>query len=226
VLKFSRAGQFIMQIGHAGKVGDSNSTDTLNRPTAIDVDTAANEVYVADGLTNRRIIVFDAQTGTYKRHWGAYGTKPDDGSGAPYDPAAAPAKQFSAPSCVKLSKDGMVYVCDRKNNRIQVFQKDGKFVKEGVVAKATLGEGAAWDVAFSRDPGQRFIYVADGQDQKIVVIRRDTLEVVTTIGEGGRWPGHFYGVSSVALDSKGNLYTGETFEGKRVQKFVAQGGGR
>ena len=226
VLKFSRSGQFVMQIGHAGKTGDSNSTDALNRPTAIDVDTAANEVYVADGLTNRRIVVFDAQTGAYKRHWGAYGAKPDDANLAAYDPAAAPAKQFNAPSCVKLSKDGMVYVCDRKNNRIQVFQKDGKFVKEGIVSKATLGEGAAWDVAFSRDPQQQFLYVADGQDQKVFLLRRDTLEVVTNFGDGGRWPGYFYGVGSVALDSKGNVYTGETFEGKRLQKFVAQGGGR
>jgi len=226
ILKFSRAGKFLMQIGHAGKTGDSNSPDALNRPTAVAVDTAANEVYVADGLTNRRIVVFDAETGAYKRHWGAYGQKPDEAGPAAYDPAAAPAKQFNAPSCVELSKDGLVYVCDRKNNRIQVFQKDGKFVKEGIVSKTTRGEGAAWDVAFSHDPQQRYVYVADGQDQKILVMRRDTLEVVTSFGDGGRWPGHFYGVGSVALDSKGNVYTGETFEGKRLQKFVAQGGGR
>ena len=215
-----------MQIGHAGKTGDSNNTEALNRPTAMDVDVAANEVYVADGLTNRRVVVFDAQTGAYKRHWGAYGAKPDDGEMGAYEAGAAPAKQFRAPSCVKLSKDGMVYVCDRKNNRIQVFKKDGKFVKEGVVSKATLGEGAAWDVAFSGDPQQQFLYVADGQDQKVFILRRDTLEVVTSFGDGGRWPGYFYGVGSVALDSKGNVYTGETFEGKRLQKFVAQGGGR
>jgi len=226
VLKFSRTGQFLLQIGHAGKIGDSNSTEGLNRPTAIDVDVAANEVYIADGLTNRRIVVFDAQTGAYKRHWGAYGEKPDDGEMGPFQAGAAPAKQFRAPSCVELSKDGLVYVCDRKNNRIQVFQKNGRFVKEGVISKATLGEGAAWDVAFSRDPQQQFLYVADGQDQKVFVLRRDTLEVVSSFGEGGRWPGHFYGVGSVALDSKGNVYTGETFEGKRLQKFVAQGGGR
>jgi DNA-binding beta-propeller fold protein YncE len=112
-----------------------------------------------------------------------------------------------------------VYVCDRRNNRIQVFQKDGKFVKEAVVSKATRGEGAVWDLAFSRDPQQRYVYVADGQDQKVFVLQRDTLATLSSIGSGGRWPGHFYGVGSVAVDSKGNVYTGENLEGKRLQKF-------
>src|SRR5207237_4714459 len=113
-------------------------------------------------------------TGAYKRHWGAYGEKPDDARLGPYDPNAPAAKQFRGVSCVKLSKDGTVYVCDRQNDRIQVFQKDGKFVKEGMVAKNTLGEGSVWDLAFSSDAQQQFVYVADGQNKKVPIVRSET----------------------------------------------------
>jgi DNA-binding beta-propeller fold protein YncE len=226
VLKFSRTGQFLLQIGHAGKVEGSDSKTGLNRPASVRVDATTNEVYVADGIGNHRVVVFDAETGVYKRHWGAYGEKPDDGSLGPYDPSAALAKQFRIVSCAAISKDGLVYVCDRQNDRIQVFQKDGKFVKEAFVSKTTLGDGSAWDIAFSNDPQQRFVYVADGHDKKVFVLSRDTLEVVSSFGDGGRMPGQFYGVGSIAVDSNGNVYTGETYEGKRVQKFVYKGVGR
>jgi len=220
VLKFSRTGKFLLQIGRAGKVEGSDSKASLNRPAAVRVDAATNEVYVADGFGNRRVVVFDADTGAYKRHWGAYGEKPDDASLGPYDPHAPAAKQFRTVSCVANAKDGLVYVCDRQNNRIQVFQKDGMFVKEAFVSKTTLGDGSVWDIAFSQDPQHRFLYVADGHDKKIFILRRDTLEVVSSFGAGGRMPGQFYGVGSIAVDSKGNIYTGETYEGKRVQKFI------
>ena len=223
VIKFSRTGQFLLQIGHAGKVEDSDSKTALNRPASVRVDPAANEVYVADGFGNHRVVVFDAETGAYKRHWGAYGEKPDDSSLAPYDPTAPPAKQFRTVSSVAIAKDGLVYVCDRQNDRIQAFQKDGKFVKEAFVSKTTLGDGSVWDIAFSRDPQQRFLYIADGHDKRVIVVRRDTLETVSSFGDGGRLPGQFYGVGSIAVDSKGNVYTGETYEGKRVQKFVYKG---
>jgi DNA-binding beta-propeller fold protein YncE len=212
-----------VQIGHAGAAGGSDNQTSLNRPAAASVDPAGNEIYVADGFGNHRVVVFDAVTGAFKRLWGAYGDKPTDADPGRYDPNAMPAKQFRTVSCVKLSKDGLAYVCDRQNDRIQVFQKDGKFVKEGFVSKATLGDGSVWDLAFSNDPQQRFIYVADGQDKKVFVLRRDTLEVVDSFGDGGRLPGYFYGVGSIAVDSKGNVYTGETYEGKRVQKFVYKG---
>jgi DNA-binding beta-propeller fold protein YncE len=221
VLKFDKTGKFVLQIGKAGNTQGSDSTTGFNRPGALAVDSAANELYVADGFGNRRIAVFDANTGAFKRSWGAYGEKPSDTDPGAYDPNAAPSKQFRTLSCVELSKDGMVYVCDRQNNRIQVFQKDGKFVKEGIVSKNTTGDGAVWDVAFSSDPQQRYLYVADGHDKKVFVLDRSTLQPTgTTIGSGGRYPGQFYGVGSVAVDSRGNLYTGETYEGKRVQKFV------
>jgi hypothetical protein len=226
VLKFAGDGRFLLQIGKPGQTGDSNSTSGLNRPTAVDVDAAANEVYVADGMANRRIVVFDAESGAYKRHWGAYGARPDDGDPGPYDPSAAPAKQFRVPACVKISKDGFVYVCDRRNDRIQVFRKDGTFVKEAFIARETRGEGSVWAIAFSNDPQQRSLYVADGSNQKIWVLRRDTLDAPTSFGAGGRWPGHFYGVGSVAVDSAGNVYTGEAYEGKRVQKFTRAGAAR
>ncbi|HLG15703.1 MAG TPA: hypothetical protein VJH03_14550 [Blastocatellia bacterium] len=219
VIKFSRTGQFLLQIGHAGKVEPSDSKSGFNRPAGIRVDPAANELYVADGLGNHRVAVFDAETGAYKRHWGAYGDKPDDAAVGPYDPNAPPAKQFRNVTCAAVSKDGLVYVCDRQNDRIQVFQRDGRFVREAFVSKTTLGDGSVWDIAFSHDPQQRFIYVADGHDKKVFVVRRETLEVVTSFGDGGRMPGQFYGVGSIAVDSKGNVYTGETYEGKRVQKF-------
>jgi DNA-binding beta-propeller fold protein YncE len=128
-------------------------------------------------------------------------------------------------SCVRIARDGLVYVCDRQNNRVQVFRKDGTFVKEAFVSKTTLGDGAVWDAAFSPDPQQRYVYVADGQDQKVFVLLRDTLAVVSSFGSGGRYPGSFFGVGSIAVDSKGNVYTGETYEGKRLQRFEFKGTG-
>ena len=154
--------------------------------------------------------MFDATTGAYKRQWN--GTGPD-----------AP---FANVTCVKVAKDGTVYVCDRGHNRVEAFDKTGKFLGQGVVAPQTKGTGSVWDLALSRDPQQQFIYVADGHDQKIFILRRDTLEIVGSFGDGGRYPGTFYGVGSVAVDSRGNVYTGENLEGKRVQKFVVKAGGR
>jgi len=223
VLKFSRDGKFLLEIGQPGQIGGSSSKTALNRPSGFAFDAAANEVYVADGIENRRVVVFDSQTGGYKRQWGAYGQAANDAPSGAYDPTRPPEKQFNAVSCVKLAADGLVYVCDRRNDRIQVFKKDGTFVKEASVSKSTLGEGAAWDLAFSPDPQQRFLYVADGSDQKVWVLRRETMDIVSSVGAGGRWPGHFYGVGSIAVDSNGNLYTGETYEGKRLQKFLFKG---
>lgn len=226
VLKFTRAGKFLLQIGKPGQMGDSSSRTALNRPMAVAVDVPANEVYVADGAISRRIVVFDATTGAYKRHWGAYGAAPDDADIGPYDPGAPLAKQFRTVSCVEISRDGLVYVCDRQNNRIQVFRKDGTFVTETIVSKTTHGDGSVWDVAFSHDPKQQFVYVADGQDQKVFVLARTSLQVVSEFGGGGRYPGYFFGVGSVAVDAKGTVYTGENLEGKRLQRFVLKGGTR
>jgi len=223
VLKFTGDGKFLMQIGAAGKTAGSNDTKLLGKPAHMELDAAANEIYIADGYGNRRVIVFDAATGAYKRHWGAYGAKPDDANIGDYDPAAPPAKQFRTVHCAIVSKDRFVYVCDRVNDRVQVFRTDGTFVKEAFFETKTIRSGSVWDMAFSRDPQETYIYQVDGVNEEVRVLRRDTLEVVTTFGDGGRQPGQFYGVHNVALDSKGNLYTTETYRGQRVQKFTYKG---
>ena len=224
VLKFTQAGKLLLQIGRSKKSGGSNDIENLNRPAKLFVEQTTNELYVADGYGNKRVAVFDADTGKYKRHWGAYGNKPDDANLGRYDPDAPPAQQFRNPvHCAEVSKDGLVYVCDRVNDRIQVFKKDGTFVKEVFVAKRTLGDGSVWDIAFSKDPQQRFIYLADGANEKIYVIQRDSMEILTSFGDGGRQPGQFYAVHSIATDSKGNIYTTETYRGQRVQRFMYKG---
>src|SRR5882672_8926142 len=242
ILKFTKDGKFLLQVGKkgarrkagaaagnqegqtAGFVGGSNDTMNFGRVAKIFVDAKANEAYIADGYLNKRVAVLDADTGKMKRYWGAYGNKPDDAPMGNYDPKAPPAKQFRNPvHCVERSNDGLIYVCDRQGDRVQVFQPDGKFVKEGFYAKETLASGSAWDIAFSKDPGQRFMFLADGQNEKVRIILRETLEEISNFGDGGRQPGQFYGVHSIASDSKGNLYTTETYEGKRVQKFVYKG---
>jgi len=224
VLKFTQSGKFLMQIGHAGKSKGSNDVDNLKGPAKLFVDPKTDELYVADGYGNHRVIVFDAETGKYKRHWGAYGNKPDDTNLGPYKPDDPPAQQFRNPvHCAELSNDGLLYVCDRPNDRIQVFKPDGTFVKEVIIAKNTRGDGSVWDIAFSKDPQQKYIYLADGANEKIYVMLRDTLEILTSFGDGGRQPGQFYAVHSIASDSKGNIYTTETYRGQRVQKFVYKG---
>jgi DNA-binding beta-propeller fold protein YncE len=198
--------------------------DSFGGPAGFSFDAKANEAYVADGTRNHRVAVIDMTTGAIKRFWGAYGEKPNDADTAKYEPGGAAPKQFGSPVlCAKLSNDGLVYVCDTQNDRIQVFKKDGSFVKEKVIAPTTRGTGSVWDVAFSRDPKQRFIYVADGSNMKVHVLDRESLDELTAFGDGGRQPGQFYAVHSVATDSKGNLYTVETFEGKRIQKFNYRG---
>lgn len=244
LLKFTRQGRFLMQIGRQGQGRGSNDTENLGAAANLELDKAANELYVADGYVNHRVIVFDATTGAYKRHWGAYGNRPDDGwftrqgeklpgpfSGAAqnevkpsqYDPNGPPAPQFRIVHAVRISKDGLVYVCDRTNDRLQVFRKDGTFIREKVIAKDTFGSGSVWDVVFSTDPQQRFIYINDGTNQLIYVLDRQSLEIVSTFGGHGHMAGQFYGAHVMAGNSKGDLFIGETYEGKRLQKFVYAG---
>ena len=241
ILKFTRQGRFLMQIGHQGKNGGSNDTRNLGGAANMVVDRAANELYVADGYVNHRVIVFDTETGAYKRHWGAYGKKPDDSyfqqsgerlpspfSGAvqnenkpsQYDPNGPPPPQFRIVHAVRIANDGLVYVCDRTNDRLQVFHKDGTFVREKFIAKDTFGSGSVWDVGFSTDPQQTYLFVPDGTNQQVYVLRRTSLQIVGTFGGAGHWAGQFYGAHNLAVDSKGNLYITETYEGKRVQKFT------
>ncbi len=224
ILKFSRAGEFLMQIGEPGLPVNSASRDHFGRVAKISFDAQANEAYLADGYANKRVAVLDLATGEFKRYWGAYGNPPSDENLGPYDPSAPPAQQFRNPvHCAEPSNDGLVYVCDRANDRIQVFRADGSFVTEKIIAPMTLGDGSTWDIAFSRDPEQKYMYVADGKNMKVYVMDRASLEILTTFGDGGRQPGLFFAVHSIATDSQGNIYTTETYEGKRVQKFVYMG---
>jgi DNA-binding beta-propeller fold protein YncE len=244
VLKFTRQGAFLLQIGRKGQSKGSNDIANLGGAANVTVDREANEVYVADGYVNHRVIVFDAMTGAYRRHWGAYGKKPDDAyftqagerlpspfSGAvqhenrpsQYDPEGPPPPQFRIVHAVRIARDGLVYVCDRTNDRIQVFRKDGTFVAEKFIARQTLGSGSVWDIGFSTDPAQTFLVVPDGTNQQVYILRRDTLEVVSGFGQGGHWAGQFYGAHNLAIDLDGNLFIGETYEGKRVQKFSYRG---
>ncbi|MBV8818372.1 MAG: hypothetical protein JO022_08435 [Acidobacteriaceae bacterium] len=224
VLKFTQEGKFLMQIGKPGQSKGSNDTENLKGAAKMFVDPKTDELYVADGYGNHRVIVFDAETGKYKRHWGAYGHKPDDAPLGRYNPADPPAQQFRNPvHCAELSADGLLYVCDRPNDRIQVFKPDGSFVKEVFIAKNTLGDGSVWDIAFSKDPQQKYVYLADGANEKVYIILRETMEVLTSFGDGGRQPGEFYAVHSIATDSKGNIFTTETYRGQRIQKFLYKG---
>jgi DNA-binding beta-propeller fold protein YncE len=203
---------------------NSAAMNTFGGPAGFSFDMKAHEAYVADGFRNHRVAVIDMHSGVIKRYWGAYGKKPDDAAATRYAPGTMP-RQFGQVRCAELSKDGMLYVCDATNDRIQVFRKDGSFVKEKSVAPKTLGSGSVWAIAFSRDPRQKYVYVADGMNMKIHVLDRQTLDELASFGDGGRQPGEFYAPDGVATDSKGNLYTVETYEGKRVQKFNYKGTG-
>ena len=225
ILKFAPDGKFLLQIGRAGQSKGSNDTQNLGAPAGIDVDDAANEVYVADGYRNRRVIVFDATTGAYKRHWGAYGNKPDD----TYDfggrylrklTASGPLPtQFHTPvHCAKVSKDGLVYVCDRTNGRVQVFRKDGTFVKEFLIFPRVTA-----DLGFSADAEQRFMYVTDFIHEKVWILRRADGTILGSFGRPGHYGGAFTIAHSLAVDRNGHIYVTESLEGKRVQRFLFKG---
>ena len=235
-------------------------------PAGLFVDDAAHEIYIADGYLNNRVVVYNSDTGAFKRGWGAYGiplsqvtndieggdrglglSEPRDrlpaearSAGAksvpPYSSKTGiipiykagdpPDKQFRSPvHCAAKSTDGLVYVCDRHNNRIQVFTPEGKFIKEFFLRTATLGNGSTWYVLFSPDKAQKYLYVVDGENNHIWTMRRSDGVVVSSFGRSGRMAGQFHEVHSIAMDSKGNLYTGEVAGGERIQKFVPQPGG-
>jgi DNA-binding beta-propeller fold protein YncE len=220
ILKFTLDGKFLMQIGRSGQSKGSNDTANLGSPADINVDVAAREVYVADGYRNRRVIVFDSMTGAYKRHWGAYGKPPSDEMTPPYDPARPPSAQFGQPvHCVRLANDGLLYVCDRTNDRFQVFRKDGTFVSESFFEKDTRLNGSVSELAFSPDREQSFLFMVDGVNNEMRIVDRATSAVLSRIGRPGRFAGQFHVVHNVAADAQGNVYTTEVNTGQRIQKF-------
>ena len=218
ILKFTSKGQFLMQIGHAGPSEGSLSKTQLGRPAHMEMDVKAREIYVADGYQNRRVIVFDADTGVFKRLWGAFGKPPQDGQFPNYVPQAP---YFGNPvHCVRLMRDETVMVCDRSNNRIQVFTKAGEFIRQMVFEPSTQGSGSVWDMVVSEDAAQTFMLIADGTNNEVRIARRDSGEVLGVFGRSGRQAGDFHWVHNIASDREGNLYTSEVDTGKRVQKFI------
>jgi DNA-binding beta-propeller fold protein YncE len=252
VLKFAPDGKLLLQVGQPSFAPQNNKdTSILGAPTAMAFDDAANEVYIADGMMNKRIVVYDMNTGEFKRGWGAYGIPLDqiDNSdpaekelptGRLRDASISPPKQFRIPTSIAISDEGIVYVTDQMNNRIQAFTKQGKFVKEMFVAPKTGGNGSAWGLAVSRDPKQSFLFVADGNDGVIRILDRQDGTDLGTLGSKGRNAGQFSNPAFVAVDSQRTLYTGEVnfprswdggqasrtgipdTPGGRVQKFVPE----
>jgi hypothetical protein len=223
LLKFTREGKFLQQFGKPGSRGGSADTTNMGQPANLTVDPISNEVYVADGYGNRRVIVIDADTFAFKRMWGAYGNKPDDTPLGPYNPDAPPAQQFRLPHNISISRDGFVYVADRPNNRIQVFRKDGTYVKETFVAKRTLLQGAASGFALSSDPQQRFLYMIDGANHHVWILERQSLKVIARFGQQGLFGGSLNIPHAIAVDGRGNIYVGENFDARRFQRFLNKG---
>jgi DNA-binding beta-propeller fold protein YncE len=218
LLKFSTDGKFLKQFGKIAPITNSLDTTQLGRPASVAIDPAANELFIADGYANHRVIVLDADTLGFKRMWGAYGKPPTDLKLPNFNPRSP---QFANPvHCVKIANDGLVYVCDRENDRIQVFHKDGSFVKEFPVRPETRGTGTVYDIAFWPDKNQTYMIVADGADGEAVILRRDDGKEVGFFGHYGRQVGEFHNIHQIVADSRGNIYTGEVSTGMRVQKFA------
>jgi hypothetical protein len=231
VLKFSPAGKLLLEIGHPSKAPINNQDTTiLGGPSSIQVNELEHEVFIADGYMNKRIVVYDSVTGVFKRGWWPYGVPLDqidnkpqlayDHTAPAFDPNGPPPKDFRGPLVgMRLSADGLLYVSDRTNNRIQVFSKSGKFVQEFFVAKSTLGEGVPWAMAFSHDKAQKHLFVGDGMGNVIWVLNRKDGSVAGMIGHKGHNGGQFDKIDGLALDSDGNLYTSEVHYNNRVQRF-------
>jgi NHL repeat-containing protein len=222
LLKFTHQGKFLQQFGKPGMSGGNADTKNLGSPANLTVDDISQEIYIADGYGNRRVIVLDANTLMFKRMWGAYGNKPDINN-APFNPDALPDRQFRLPHNISISRDGFVYVADRPNNRIQVFRKDGTFVKETFIARRTFLSGAASGFALSPDPQQRFLYMIDGANHHVWILERESMKVIARFGQQGLYGGALNVPHAIAVDSKGNIYVGENFDARRFQRFLYKG---
>jgi DNA-binding beta-propeller fold protein YncE len=225
VMKFTRTGEHVLTIGAYDENAGSRDTRLLGGPAGIWVDPTTNEAFIADGYRNRRVVVFDGETGEYLRHWGSYGEPPDDDYEYDYEgrrEESEPPRQFSTVHGITGSGDGKIYAADRRGNRIQVFEQDGTFVAEKTIAPLTRASGSAFVIVLSPDPEQTWLYLADGTNHKVWVFRRADLEIVGEFGRGGRQVGQFLRPHGMSVDSSGNLYVGEASTGRRVQKFVAR----
>jgi hypothetical protein len=219
VLKFTTDGKFVKEIGRRGPLTSSTDLSQFGLVAALTLDAQANEIYAADGYGNHRVAVLDGNSGEIKRVWGAYGRPPTDDNLPAYNPDSP---QFANPvHCIALANDGLVYVCDRSNNRVQVFHKDGSFVQQFAFDANTRGSGSTWGLAFSPlDRQQNYLMLIDGTNNVLETVRRKDGVVVGSYGRPGRNAGEFHWVHVGAFDSKGIFYTGEVDTGKRLQKLV------
>jgi len=249
ILKFTTDGEFVMQIGRAGQSDGNLDTQNVNRAADAYVYPPTNELFVADGYGNRRIIVFDAETGEFKRMWGAFGSHPTDPTEGEILDESNP-QHFNLVHGVRVSNDGLVYVSDRRGMRFQVFTVDGEYVDQVMIGRTDVGpEGledrlletahgrpvpdlietvatarqSASRSAFSPDPEQRYLYIAERSRQEVVVFDRETLEPLSSFGRVGDRPGEFYILHDMVTDPAGNLYTAEVNVGARAQKFSFSG---
>ena len=224
ILKYTTAGKFVMQIGKSGASTGNLDTENVHQATDVFVDTRAKEVYAADGYGNKRVVVFDSETGKFKRMWGAFGNPPPAtfaanaaGPQAQTTPDGPP--EFGLPHAIKVSRDGVVYVADRINNRIQLFTREGKFTKQVRVTADGTTVPVPAGFAFSPDAGQRYLYVVDSGLMRVVLFERATMNQIGAIGMKGKGAGEFDIVHHIAVDSKGTLYTAEIVNNRRAQKF-------
>ena len=230
LLKFTSKGRLVKQIGRRDQSKGNKDTTNLHQPADVQVIQKTNEAVVADGYGNRRIIVLDADTGAFKRLWGAFGNEPLDpvpaGRGAPAPPRDLEGpgpQQWGIVHAVRISNDGLVYVADRGNSRVQVFTLDGKYQTQVFVNRADKSAATACGLALSSDPQQKYLYVSDFGNGHVWILDRKALRVLGHFGEQGPEPGNFRNAHHMATDSRGNLYTAEVNPGSRVQKFVFKG---
>ncbi|WP_252258462.1 NHL repeat-containing protein [Erythrobacter aurantius] len=234
VLNFTADGEFIRQIGRRQTTDGNSSEQYLGNPA--DIAANGDSVLIADGYINKRIIEFSSEDESFLQLWGAYGEDPDGGTrDEPFDQSQATSTGDGGANpesrsfgdivhCVVRGPDNTVYVCDRRNNRVQVFREtdDGiEFVQDIVIAAETGGTRTASDVAFS--PDGKYVYIADMMNGRVWILLRETHGVVGWFGRNGRYPGQFIWLHSVDVDSEGNVYTTEVNTGRRVQRFVLQG---
>ena len=226
VLKFTADGGLVQQIGAAGESQGNTDTANVHQPADQFVHEAANELYVADGYGNQRVIVFDADSGEFKRMWGAFGNAPVQATGAPAGPGGAPAgdpaqaPQFGLVHAVKVSNDGIVYVADRGNQRMQWFTTDGEYIDQLVIEGDSPPAPAGF--AFSPDPEQKFLYVIESANARLMIFERESMTLVDQFGTRTAEPGGMDIAHHIAVDSEGNLYTAEIVNNRRAQKFIAR----
>jgi hypothetical protein len=205
LLKFTSAGKFVLQIGHSGKSTGDDDKQNVMQAADMFLYRPSNELFVADGYGNHRVAVFDANNGAFKRSWGANGGPP-----------------FNIVHAIRVSNDGLVYVGDRGNQRVQVFTIAGTFKQQAAIGAGTNQMQTAAGLAFSADRAQQYLYVADIGNNQINILDRQSMKILDKFGKGGTAPGDFGTLHEIATDSKGNLYTAE-LQTRRVQKLTLKG---